>query len=234
MRDNTGHKKGGMLLWLKILLAGVVLGLVVGLFVPNLVRASKEKGPAELKDPVFVDASYLGFTAIDFQDAILGWTRLKSDLVVMEQDVEYVSLISKAGFGDWAIFRKTKTVTFSGTGVYTLDLSKLDASRIFVDDEERTVTLVIPHTVLSYVVLNPENMAFDDTEKGLFAFGELKLTAEEQNAFDRLAKENMAKRLNTEELLTRADSIAQIRCWEIFQPLVDTVSPAYRLATRFE
>jgi len=232
MKASEAKKRLG---FLKGLAIGLIAGLVLGLIAPLAVRNLKRSEPADTpKDPVFVDARYLGFTAIDFMDAILGSSRLKDDLVVMEQDIEYVSLITKAGFGDWAIFRKTKTVTFAGTGVYTIDLSKLDASRIFVDDEERTVTLVIPHTVLSYVVLNPENMTFDDTEKGLLAFGDLRLTAEEQNAFEVLAKQNMAKRLDTDQLRQRADSIAQIRCWELFQPLVDTVSPAYRLATRFE
>ena len=222
--------------FLKGLLIGLLVGVLVGLIIPPAVKtlgASKTK-PETPSDPVFVSAHYLSYTAIDFMDAILGSTRLKEDLVVMEQDIEYVSLISKAGFGDWAVFRKTKSVTFAGTGVYTVDLSKIDASRITVDDEEMTVTVTIPHTKLAYVVLRPEDMAFDDTEKGLLAFGDLKLTAEEQNAFDVLAKQNMAKRLSTDTLMTRADGFAQMKCWEIFQPLVDTVSKEYRLVTRFE
>ncbi len=231
------EKKGGSMKFLKGLLIGVLIGCLVGLLMPTAVKALRK--PKNLPDttptePNVVSAHYLGFTAIDFMDAILGSTRIKEELVVMEQDVEYVSLITKAGFGDWAVFRKTKSVTFAGTGVYTLDLSKLDASRITVDDEEKTVTLKIPHTTLTYLELRPEDMTFDDTEKGLLAFGDLKLTMEEQNAFERLAKQNMAKKLATQTLFTRADGFAQMKCWEIFQPLVDTVSKEYRLVTSFE
>ncbi len=222
--------------FLKGLLTGLLIGVLVGLLIPPVVKTfEKEKKPDESPaDPVFVNAHYLGYTAIDFMDAILGSSRLKEELVVMEQDIEYVSLITKAGFGDWAVFRKTKTVTFAGTGVYTLDLSTIDAKHISVDDDEMTVTVTIPHTALAYVVLRPEDMTFDDTEKGLLAFGDLKLTAEEQNAFERLAKQNMEKKLATPTLFTRADGYAQIKCWEIFQPLIDTVSKEYRLVTRFE
>ncbi len=235
--DEKKEKKGGTMRFLKGLLIGILIGCLVGLLIPTAVKTLRKpkSQPAETPtDSNVVSAHYLGYTAIDFMDAILGSTRLKEELIVMEQDIEYVSLITKAGFGDWAVFRKTKSVTFAGTGVYTVDLSKIDASRITVDEEEKTVTLKIPHTTLTYVVLRPEDMTFDDTEKGLLAFGELKLTAEEQNAFERLAKLNMSGKLATQTLLTRADGFAQMKCWEIFQPLVDTVSKEYRLVTKFE
>lgn len=222
---------------LKGLLIGLIIGLLIGtafgLFAPEKLKDWASEKFMHTHQNV-EEGKHGRFTAIDFQEAILGELREEQELVVMEQDIDYVSTITKAGFQDWAVFRKTKNITFSGTGVYTLDLSGITADKILVDEESKTVTLLIPRTTLKYVVMNPESMTFEDTEKGLLSFGDLQLTAEKQAEFETLAKKAMTEKLSTAERFRKADELAQMKCWEIYQPIVDTISGEYRLATRFE
>ena len=43
----------------------------------------------------------------------------------------------------------------------------------------------------------------------------------------------MEERLSEQELLDEADRFAKLKTWEIFQPLVTAVSPAYKTVIQF-
>ena len=143
-----GAKKGGKSgAWLQILPSLIVIGLIAGLILPkinemhqgfqSLTTFSEE---AQSHDLVLEDNSIFGYTAADFQNAVLGAASEHQELIVMEQPLSIATTITKAGLGNLPIFAKMKDVTYYGTGVYTVDLSGMDASRILVDEETCTVT----------------------------------------------------------------------------------------------
>ena len=96
----------------------------------------------------------MGYTTIDFQQAVLGEAREKQELVVLEQDVKVDTEISSA-MANIELFKKTKMIHTFGTGVYTVDMSQITAEKVLVDEAARTVTIVIPHTVLQYINTDP-------------------------------------------------------------------------------
>ncbi len=230
----TSGKNGG---FFKGLLIGVLIG-AVGVFLltrsaPVSTAEQPAPIPAEQADVLIDSDGVLGYTAADFQEAVLGCASEHQELIVMEQPLSITTTITRAGLGSLPIFSKMKEVTYCGTGVYTVDLSGLNEDRILVDEENCTVTIRIPHAVLQYVNTDLSKTQFEDTEQGLLAFGDIKLTAEETNLLERAVHDAMQERLDQAELYEEADRFANLKTWEIFQPLVTAVSPLYKVEIEF-
>lgn len=176
-----------------------------------------------------LDQTFTGFTAADFQDAVLGETKQKQEMIVMEQSVQMTTTITKAGLGQLKIFSKMKDITFHADGIYTVDLSYIDADHILVDDENKTVTIAIPHAQLHTVKPDITATEFSDTEHGLLAFGDISLTAEQQNELEQSAYGSLENKLSEKKFIDQADEFAIMKTWEIFQPAITSVSPEYKV-----
>ncbi len=174
----------------------------------------------------------MGYTTIDFQNAVLGEAREKQELVVLEQDVKVDTEISSA-MANIELFKKTKMIHTYGTGVYTVDMSQINADKVVVNDAERTVTIIIPHTVLQYVNVDPSKTEFEDTEQ-LIPIGDLKLTAEQQNVVDQAIDKAMREQLESAEQMAKADEVALLKVAEVYQPIVSAVSDQYLVIVEFE
>ncbi len=168
----------------------------------------------------------MGYSSIDFSNAILGESRAKSDFVALEQDVTVVSRVSQA-LANLQLFEKSQVIRSYGTGVYTVDLSGITESDIAVDSELQVVTVTIPHATLAYVEVDVEKTEFEDTNKAIFAFGEIKLTTEQQNLLEQSVGDAMREELSTDEMLEKADEHALSGTRELFEPLVQAVAPEY-------
>ena len=217
---------------------GVIIGVIIGIVLStvlglgNLLTNEVNEGKETVDE--ILDESLLGYTALDFENVILGKASEHQELIVMEQPILVETKITKAGLGNLEIFSKVKDVTYSGTGVYTVDLSKIDANHIKVDMDKKTVEVTIPHAVLQYVNPDLQGAKFEDTEKGLLAFGDLALTTEQQNEIEISVKNTMSQTLNNKEFFDQADEFAKLKTWQIFQPLVSAVSNEFIVEMEFE
>ena len=218
---------------------GLLLGIIVGALGLYLIGKQLESKPhtSDETDPMVdnvIEEHFAGFTALDFQDAVMGKAEEHKELIVMEQPVQYSTTLSQEGPWQWEVFRKTKAITYHGTGVYTVDLSGIKKEGITLDEESKTVRITVPHAALQYVNPNYDKIEFEDTEKGLLAFTEIKLTAEQQNELEKAVKEGMTEILMEQEILAQADDFANMKVWELFQPVVTSVSPEYKVEVVFE
>jgi len=168
----------------------------------------------------------MGYTKIDFSNAILGESREKSDFVVLEQDVSVTSRVSQA-LANLALFEKYQIIRSFGTGVYTVDLSALSEDDVSVDETLLTVTVSIPHAVLAYVTVDIENTEYEETEKALFAFGEIKLTNEQLNLLEQSVDDAMRVQLESDEMMEKADVHAVSQVQSLFEPIVQSLAPEY-------
>ncbi len=174
----------------------------------------------------FLPDEEMGYSRIDFTNAILGQAREEKEHIVLEQDVLVDTEISNA-LANISLFRKTKTVHSQGTGQYTVDMSCITDESIAVDMDERTVTVTVPHTVLHAIVVDAENTTFEETEHAIFGFGDIKLTQEQQQLVETSIQDAMRDKLDTPELYARADEIGCLQIAEIFQPLVSAVAEEF-------
>ena len=174
----------------------------------------------------------MGYSKFDFSDAILGESRTKRDFVVLEQDVTISTRVSQA-LANLALFEKSQIVRSYGTGVYTVDLSKLSADDIAFDPKLNLVTVAIPHAALSYVTVDVQKTEFEETKKALFAFGEIKLTNEQLNLLEQNIQDAMKEQLINAETLKKADTAALSQVQKLFEPVVKAVYPDIILAVAF-
>ena len=168
----------------------------------------------------------MGYNKIDFSNAILGESRTKSDFVVLEQDVTVSTRVSQA-LANLALFEKSQVIRSYGTGVYVVDLSALSENDIAVDEALTSVTIQIPRAKLSYVTVDLDKTEYDETQKAIFAFGEIKLTSEQTNILEQNIEDAMREQLTTEEMQQKADTHALSQVRSLFEPIVQSVAPNY-------
>lgn len=217
------------LVWMAIVL--VLLIALVLLILPRIDKAVEALTPEvsitvpdSLQD--MLPDETMGYTAIDFTNAILGESRERKELVVMEQDVEVTSKISQ-DLLRLSLFSKVKIIRSHGTGVYTVALDEIAGDDIAVNNETKIITVTIPHTELSYVNVDVEKTEFEDTQKALFAIGDIKLTTEQKHMLDQSVDDTLHERLNDKALFAKADEIALNKVREILQPIVGSISDEY-------
>lgn len=168
----------------------------------------------------------MGYSRFDFSNAILGESREKSEFVVLEQDVTVTSRVSQA-LANLALFEKSQLIRSYGTGVYSVDLSKLTEDDIALDNDLKTVTITIPHAALSYLTVDVDKTEYEETQKAIFAFGDIKLTNEQMGLLEQSIQDAMRAELETADMLAKADASAVTQVQKLFLPLVQAVASDY-------
>lgn len=208
----------------------VVLLLIVAVAVAVLTRNVRESLSFDVQLPdsfaALLPDEKMGYTRTDFVDAILGQTREKAELVVLEQDVQVTTQISQA-LANIALFEKTQTLISYGTGVYAVDLSGVGAAQIELLEAEKTVVVTIPHATLLYVNFDVTRTESGETHRALFAFGDIKLTPEQDTVLKTSIEEAMREKLGSPEALAAADERALVAVRDLLAPLVRGVSDAF-------
>lgn len=226
-RRRMGRAWFFVLKWALLFLVLAVAAIAIIMYVKNnLLPGGGEHSVSDIFPDSFsglLPDDELGYNAMDFQNIVLGETRKKSDLVVMEQDVVIDTKITQT-LANISLFAKTKNVHSYGTGVYTVDLSGLMGESIEVDMAEHVVTVTIPPAALSYVTVDVKKTQFEDTQRGLLAFTDITMTTEQQNLLTAMIEDAMRERLQEASLFTKADESARTTVRALLQPLVSAVS----------
>ena len=185
------------------------------------------------RDQTIDNDGVFGYTAADFEEAILGDSSKLKKLEVYKQEVSDVAQIIDTGLLNWGVFTKNQLITYNGTAVYTVDLSTIRKGDIVVDDENKVITLRIPHAVQEEINIPEDQIQFGDTTKGLLAFGDIKMTMEQAADVQREARTRMQQKLDDEKVLETADRFAKLSVWEIYSPLIKAVAKNYSLEVQF-
>lgn len=236
-----GAKKGGKSgAWLQILPSLIVIGLIAGLILPKinalhdgLSGFTHFEDPAENHDLVTEDNGIFGYTAADFEEAILGDSSKLKKLEVYSQEVSDTYTLTNTGLLNLGIFTKNQLITYNGTVIYTVDLSQLRKSDISFDEEEKMITLKIPHPKQETINMPEDRIKIGDTTRGLLAFGDIKLSPEQHAAVQAEARQKMQEKLDTSNVLDNADRFAILSVWEMYSPIIKGVAKDYSLEVVF-
>ena len=240
-----GRRGSGLRLpWVRIVLVLLVIAALAGVFFG--IKAAIESGvehrgegifdveeDVEGKDITLDNHGFLGYTAADFADVILGDTTHPKRLVIYTVKISDVATVTEVGLAKLTIFSKVQYITFHGTASYTVDLGQVNEYCITVDNGKRTVEILIPHASLESINIPAEEIEFSDIERGLLAFGQLKITPEDQAALEAAVKTKMEQKLLDDKVHLDADRFARLGVWEIYQPLIEKVAPGYALEIGF-
>ncbi len=216
--------------------AGAAVLLLALIFtLPAVIRRIQARR-GEGGDPISLDPlddkGKLVVTELDIKNAILGEAREDSMLVVYEQDIKQEFTLTRS-FLNWEVFTKTKTARMFGTGYYAVDLSKLEAENIKVNLGGGVVEITIPRAQLLTVSPDYDKTEFEDTEYGWLAFGEIKLTLEQQNQVNKEVFDRMKEELLSDKCMKRADTAALEFCRDLFKKVVSAVPGVYTVSVKF-
>ena len=103
-----------------------------------------------------------------------------------------------------------------------------------IDEENYELTIRIPHAALHSTSYDPEKTEIGDLQKGWLAVGDIKLTVEQQKEFEVEAKRKLEEKLSEKDCFDDADRFAKVAAYELYQPIVRTVSPAYKVVIDFQ
>lgn len=240
--ERKGRRKG----WLgriRNFFIGVICGMLIltlftaymhGLKVKDAFRALFTTETAvEDRDLTLINHRIFGYKAADFAEAVLGDEEQLKKLEVYSREVTDVATLTQTGLFNIKAFSKYQLITYNGTAVYTVDLRGLTADDITLDEETKIVTMKVPSPQLEPINIPSENIQFGEVEKEAFAFGNIKLTPEQQAEVETQAKERMLQKLESENVISDATAAAEHSIWEIFQPMISNLSSKYTLKIEF-
>lgn len=223
----------------KILFAAIVIAVV--LFAvsainpfPKLKEQLQFDNGASEHDLVLENQGLLGYTAADFAEAVLGDQSKLCKLEVLQQEISDVGTLTETGLGNLKIFSKTQLITYHGTVVYTVDLSQLNRHDFSLDDEKKEVTICIPHSQMEPINIQSNDIEFGDVEKGLLAFGDIKATPEQMAEIQTEVQAMMEQKVLEDNVANDADRFAKLAVWEMFQPVINSVTKGYSLVVEFQ
>ena len=176
----------------------------------------------------------LGYTAVDFADVVIGSSQRQALLIVDEQELSVPSVIAQAGLFKLGIFSKNQSVVYNGTAQYTVDLSKITSDKITVDAPNHTITVTVPYPQLHAVIFNPSNTVFGDTEKGLLAFGEIKMTGEEFSAIEAEAITKLQEKANDPAILKKAEDYGRYVLRDFYETAIEAITKSYKVKIVFD
>lgn len=218
----------------------LIIALLALLIVPKIYNLNNTfksifstDAPIEDHDLTLENNSIFGYTVADFEEAILGDSNKLKKLEVYSQEVSDVATLTDTGLFNLSVFTKSKMITYNGTVVYTVDLSTLTKNDIKFNEEDKIITLTIPHATQEEINIPEDKIEFADTEKGLLAFGELNLTAEQIMKVQAEARTKMQEKLDSSNVLETADRFAKLSVWELYSPIIKGVAKDYSLEVEF-
>ena len=225
------------------LIIGVVVILGILLHAWNKLKGSTNEEEvygtvqAEASDEIWVEEKELESNediTLSLKEAVLGHAQQEKKLMVFRQSVSDIIKITDKGVLPFNLSTKYQYIKYSGTATYTVDLSNIDEDHLKVDEEAGTLTIRIPHTEQELDINEDETQADDTVKKGIFSIGDLKQSEGERAEIIADVKKNMESKLTEENVQDNAERMAILSVWEIYQPVVTGVSPAYTVVVEFE
>lgn len=239
-----GSKGGGRKISIFEMLKTAILLVVIGALVMMFLRIQNFTGslkslvdrevPVEDRDLTLENHGILGYTAADFQDAILGDSEQLKKLEVYTINISDAATLVDTGLANIKAFTKTQLITYKGTATYTVDLGELSRDDITLDESEMTVRIKIPHAVLEPINIDENDIGFGEIERGALGFGKISATPEEMAEVQSMARDKMEEKLDEQKAAEEADRFAKMSVWEIYQPIINAVTTGYSLAVEFE
>lgn len=172
-------------------------------------------------------------TVVNFKEPIIEQFRKESQLVVSSVDAVIELELKQTGVIDVAFLNKSQIIKYRGTGRFYIDMSDMSEDDITVDEENKTVTIKIPHTQMIPVDIDPDRFESQDAKKGLLAFGDLKFTPVEYNDLQSECKSKLEGKINTKENRQKADENAVEEIIKIYNPIVKSLDEEYEVEAVF-
>lgn len=135
------------------------------------------------------------------KETLVTQIKQKQKLITTEVNLNEKITVDNS-WGDWQIFKKLQTVDFVGTGIYSVDLSKLSSKNIAISGN--SISINLPKPAVEMVTLDENKTTFEPIEKGWLRFGDIKLSVEDQEILKRDVKDKMKDKMLEDQYYNEA------------------------------
>lgn len=176
-----------------------------------------------LPDHIGAPDDVMGYKDSEITEMIAGENRELKQLIVYEQDIEAAMDITDM-FLDIEWFKKKQTVHLSATAEYIVDLAKITDKDVTVSRNDRRITVVIPRAELKNVHIDYSKTTFDDIERNIFGWGDIKLTPEQQNEVEKDLHDALLEEASKTPYLASADVAAMRQIESVYKRILTNLS----------
>jgi len=199
-----------------------------------------QTGPAKYDDGIErIDPNTIALkdsgVRVSFSDVILTQPQETRKLVVFEQTgtVSYKIEDRMFDFLDWEPSKKYQSVQYEGKGSFVVNLDKLGRSNIMDDQDNKVLTIKIPHPKLDTIEIDPNKVKIDTQKNGFLALGDIKLTLQDYNKIESELTKRLKEKFDNSANGQKADDLALKAVTETFEPIVKAVDGEYTLKVEF-
>lgn len=184
-------------------------------------------------DPETIQLSDSSVT-VSFSEVILSKPEETRKLVVYEQSGEVSYTITDKLWGiDWDQTTKTLTVKYTGKGSFVVELDQIAQGDIIDDQENKILTIKIPHPQLDAIDINPDEVEIGNQTSGFFTIGDIKLTVEDYIDIESELRRRLVEKFDTVVNGQQADDLALDAVYDVYYPVVQAVDGDYELKIEF-
>lgn len=171
----------------------------------------------------------MGYKDSEITEMIATENRELKQLIVYEQDIEASMDITDMFLNiEW--FKKKQTVHLQATAEYIVDLSRIRNQDVTIDRAEKKITVVIPRAELKTVNIDFTKTTFDDIERNIFGWGDIKLTPEQQNEVEKDLQEALFAEASGSPYLASADLSAMRQVEAVYRKILKNLDSSVEIA----
>ncbi|MBU3220906.1 DUF4230 domain-containing protein [Clostridium algidicarnis] len=174
--------------------------------------AAPKKETKQWVVPNLKDTSHKFFT----EEALIQNIVQKQEMITTEVELNQKTSIDDS-WGSAITFKKIQHIYFYGRGIFVVNLSNITKDSISINGNK--LTLTVPKPYIKSINIDEEKTIYETPEKGIFRFGEVKLTPEEYEVMMTEAKNGMKEKLSSGEIYEDAVKNSEVSISKFVQSL---------------
>ena len=173
---------------------------------------------------------------VNFSEVLLSNQKEQRKLIVSEQEAKVETELTDRLIKSWDydFLKKTQKVSYEGKGYFVVDLDNITEDRIVDDKDAKTVTILIDHSRLEVVDIDPNKVSIGEVKEGFLARGDIELTLKDYNEIEKELKKRMEEKFNTVANGQTADDLALKMVKEVYEPIVKAIDAEYEVVVAFK
>lgn len=174
-------------------------------------------------------------TTVDFTKVVLAPHQEMRKLIVSEQEGTVTTKLTQKMIEkmDYDFLKKSQDVTYTGKGVFVVNLDELTEDSIVDARENKVLTIKIGHAHLEAIEIDPNKITIGGLKEGFIARGELKLTIQDYNSIEKEIRGKLEEVFDTAENGQKADQIALKMVKETYEPIIKAIDSEYMVNVVF-
>lgn len=185
-------------------IALVLIGMIIAFNIVN--KKNESKNEISMTGPVIAD-KIADFTEImrklTLQQSTIEKFQQTQELIVFETDLTQNTTWNES-WGNLDMFKKLQNINFYGKGMYTVDLKQIEQEDIEFDHNLKKIYVNSPKPQIKSIEIDESQTTYSLPEKGIFRFGDIKLTPAQNQMITQEVKAQMTERLNDTDMYNKA------------------------------